>query len=732
MKVFRYLGEHKAAVALTVLLLIGCVVCDLAIPTYTSDIVDVGIQQSGVEHIATETLSDATHEAASLVIPAEDEALFKESYEQASDGAWHLTEAGRRSWAELDEMLTVPLVMMYPNDQMAAESPVSLPQMMEALREGSVSEQDVERYAKDVRQGLESASPEMLSQMAVAAALKEYAGTGDDLSARQMGYLLKTGLFMLGLAAASMVLNILVGFVASRTGTRIGRDLRRRLFSKVVSFTEAEVSRFSAASLITRATNDIQLIQNVSIMLMRMVLYAPIVAAGGIIMVLYTNASLGYIIVFAILLVAVTIFILFKVTGPKFKIMQSLIDRVNLIAREMLTGIPVIRAFGRQSFEQERFDGASANLMRTQLFTNRAMSFMMPAMMLVMNLTSVAIVWFGGHAIEQGTIQTGDMIAFITYSMVIIMGFLMIGMVAIMLPRADVAAGRVSEVLSTCPLVQDPPKAPSASEASEAPCGAASDTCAPSGRIQFQDVSFRYPGSDACALERVSFTVEPGQTVALIGPTGSGKSTILKLIERFYDATEGVVRVDGCDVRSVPQEELRTKLSYVPQKAFLFSGTVDTNVAYADESMPPSEVSHALRIAQAERFVSEKPEGVNAPIAQGGANVSGGQRQRLCIARALAKSAAIYLFDDAFSALDYKTDASLRQALDSELSSATKLIVAQRISTIRHADKIIVLKDGAIEGAGTHAELMEGCEEYRMIALSQLSEEELAEGGEAA
>lgn len=721
MKVFRYLGEHKASVVLTVVLLIGCVACDLAIPTYTSDIVDVGIQQSGVEHIASESMSDETHEAAALVIPEQDLMLFRESYERGPDGIWHLTDVGRSSLSELDDALAVPLILMHPTDQMAANEPVSLPQMMEALHAGTATEQDVVRYADAAHEALDSMNPEMMSQMAISAALKEYGAIGDDLSARQMSYLLRTGAFMVGLAALSMVLNILVGFVAARTGSRIGRDLRQRLFTKVVSFTEAEVSRFSPASLITRATNDIQLVQNVSIMLMRMVLYAPIVAIGGIIMVLYTNASLGYIIVIAVLTVAVTIFVLFKVTGPKFKIMQSLIDRVNLIAREMLTGIPVIRAFGRQSYEQARFNTASVQLMRTQLFTNRAMSFMMPAMMLVMNLTSVAIVWFGGHAIEQGSIQTGDMIAFITYSMVIIMGFLMIGMVAIMLPRADVAAGRVDEVLACEPQVQDPidpaPLPHNHQDGAET-------------LVEFKDVSFAYPGSDTCALEHINFTVRPGETLALIGPTGAGKSTVLKLLLRFYDVCEGSVLLNGEDVRTLSQRELRDQMSYVPQKAFLFSGTVDTNVAYADEGMPEAEVIRAIASAQAYPFVMEKLDGTDAPIAQGGTNVSGGQRQRLCIARALAKKAPIYLFDDSFSALDYRTDADLRHALDTELAEAAKLIVAQRISSIRHADKIIVLKDGMIEGEGTHDELMDTCEEYRMIALSQLSEEELGGGGD--
>ncbi len=674
------------AVLLCVLLLIGCVACDLAIPTLTSDIVDVGIQQSGVDHVSVEEMSASTHEAIAKSLPADDDRLFEGAYEQADDGIWHMTEEGYAHRSELDQLIAGPLVSIHFPDKAGA---------------------------------FEKGPSELIGQQAVAAALKEYSGLGVDLQGKQMSYLVGTGALMVGIAALSMVLNILVGLIAARTGSTIGRDLRRGLFSKVVSFSDAEISEFSAASLITRGTNDIQLIQNVTIMILRMVLYAPIVAIGGIVMVLYTDASLGWIIVVAVAVVALVIGVLFKVTGPKFKIMQPLIDKVNLIAREMLTGLPVIRAFGRQAYEQERFDEASVRLMKTQLFTNRAMSFMMPTMMLVMNLTSVAIVWFGGHYIQEGLIQTGDMIAFITYSMVIIMGFLMIGMISIMLPRADVAAERVQEVLSCECVVQDPDE-PQCMEAEER--GAS---------IEFKNVSFRYPGSEGCALEDVSFKVEPGQTVGIIGGTGSGKSTILKLMERFYDTCSGSVIVNGADVKDVRQSELRQTFGYVPQRSFLFSGTVDTNVAYSDESMTEANVERAVRIAQAQGFVSDRPEGMDSSIAQGGQNISGGQRQRLCIARAIASDAKAYLFDDSFSALDYKTDSRLCHALDEELAGATKVIVAQRISSIRNADKIVVMKDGRVAGFGTHDELMDDCETYSHIALSQLTEAELAMGGDA-
>lgn len=696
MRVFRFLGEHPRAVLIAIVLLIGCAFCDLTIPKLTSQIVDVGIQQSGIERIAVDRMTDETHRAIKGMLSGEDEGIFDAAYEQGGDGVWRITEAGRAAGERLDELLAAPMISIH-----GAAQPSGQPA-------GAPGEAAAEL------------APEMTRQLALAAALKEASVAGVDLPQAQMAYLLRTGAVMLGLAVLSMVLNILAGLVAARTGSTIGHDLRARLFTRVVSFSDAEVGRFSAASLITRGTNDIQLIQNVSIMILRMVLYAPIVAIGGIIMVLATNAALGWIIVVAVAVVASVVFFLFKLTGPKFKAMQYLIDRVNLVAREMLTGVSAIRAFGRTSYEQERFDEASARLMRTQLFTNRAMSFMMPAMMLVMNLTSVAIVWFGGHYIQAGLIQTGDLIAFITYSMVIIMGFLMIGMVSIMLPRADVAAERVMEVLSCEPTIHDPGHPRSAANG-----GAGA-------RITFDRVSFRYPGSDECALEDASFEVGPGQTLALIGGTGSGKSTVLKLIERFYDASAGAVLVDGVDVREMRQADLRDALSLVPQKGYLFSGSVDTNVAYADESMPEERVVHALDTAQALGFVMAKPEGADSPIAQGGTNVSGGQRQRLCIARALAKPARAYLLDDCFSALDYKTDADLRAALRSEMSAATKVIVAQRISTIRDADAIVVLKDGRVVGQGTHDELMSTCAEYQRIALSQLTEEELGCGGDAA
>ncbi len=645
MGVIRFLGQHKGAVALVMLLLAAKAACDLALPVFTSQIVDVGIAQSGVEDVAE----------------------------------------------------------------------------LEHLR-----------------------------------------AAGVDLLPRQMAYLGQMGLLMLGVAAAAMILDAAVSLVASRTGAAIGRDVRRRLFSQVVAFSEGDISRFSAASLITRGTNDVVLIQNVCTMILRMVLYAPILAIGGVVMVMATNPQMGWIVVVAVAAVFAVIAVLFHFTLPRFKMMQKLIDRVNLVAREMLTGLSVVRAFNRDGYEEERFDEASARLMRTQLFTNRAMAAMMPAMMLVMNLTSVAIVWFGAGAVGAGTLQTGDLIAFITYAMVIIMGCLMMGMISIMLPRADVAAARVREVLETEPSVRDREWARGSADGTPAETGAEQGgglaakgeglrAVSPVGataqgadlegdatfppleargvRIAFEGVSFRYEDESEAVLEDVSFAAEPGTTLAIVGSTGSGKSTVLKLIERFFDVSAGTVTVDGIDVRQWPQDALRACLGYVPQKAFLFEGTVATNIAYGDPNADEAAIRAALAAAEALAFVEEREEGLEAPVAQGGANVSGGQRQRLAMARALVRRPRAYLFDDSFSALDYATDARVRSALTAYAAGATKIIVAQRISTVLDADCIVVLEEGRVVGRGTHGELMAACPAYREIALSQLSETELAAVG---
>lgn len=720
MRIIRYLKNCKVAVLLIVCLLVVQAFTDLALPHYTSDIVDVGIQQSGVEHAATDEMTAKTHDEIAMMLPVDDEQTFRDAYTETDDGTYKLNDQGKKEQEELDRMVALPLVAIHYSSQIPD---LDLGQVMQAYEAGAIDKQKILDMLDEAKQHMGDMGDSIVDQQAIAAAKAEYESLGYNLSDIQMGYLVRIGLLMLGLAALGMVAAVLVGFIASRTAAKVGATLRSKLFRRVVSFSDAEVQSFSAASLITRGTNDIQLVQMVTVMLLRMVLYAPILAIGGIIMVSRTNLAMSWIIILAVAVIFVLIMVLMRVALPKFQIMQTLIDRVNLVSREILTGLPVIRAFDRQPYEEKRFDEASTKLMKTQLFTNRVMTFMMPLMMLIMNGVSVLIVWVGGGYIDNGTIQTGDLIAFITYAMVIIMSFLMIGMISIMLPRADVAAQRVNEVLETKPTICDP----AADKARDAELRRSGE----GATIAFNDVSFRYGDSKECVLEHIDFTAEPGKTTALIGSTGSGKSTVIKLIERFYDVTEGSVTIDGVDVRDVTQQALREQLGYVPQKAFLFSGTIESNVAYADEGMPVDRIREAVDIAQASEFVASKEEGLGTRVSQGGSNVSGGQRQRLAIARALATEARAYLFDDSFSALDYKTDAALRQELHTRLGGKTVVIVAQRISTVLHADRIVVLDDGRIVGQGTHEELMETCEEYREIAMSQLSEAEL-NGGDAA
>ena len=720
MRIIKNLAQHKLVVLLIVVLLCVQAACDLALPNYTSDIVDTGIQQQGVQDVAAEQLTERTHDLVAMMLPESDEQMFADAYTQNEDGTYLLTEAGKRDRAALDDAMALPMTVTCYADQIAE---LDLEQVKSAYDQGMIGKDDIQAMLDRARGSMGDMADTLIAQQGLAAARAEYEQLGYDLDAMQMDYLAATGAKMLGLAALGMVIAVMVGFLASRTAAKVGRSLRERLFNQVVGFSDAEIQSFSAASLITRGTNDVQLVQMVTVMLLRMVLYAPILAIGGIIMIARTDLSMGWIIIAAVVAIAVIMGVLMKVAMPKFKIMQKLIDRVNLVSRELLMGLPVIRAFGREQHEEARFDDANTRLMKTQLFTNRVMTFMMPLMMLIMNLVSVGIIWFGGHAIDAGNLQTGDLIAFITYSMVIIMGFLMIGMLSIMLPRADVAAQRIDEVLECKPSIADPEPG----KAKDALLGA---NGLPGARIAFENVSFRYSDGAECVLEDVSFTCEPGKTTAIIGSTGSGKSTVLKLAERFHDVTSGRITVDGIDVRDVSQHVLRTQLGYVPQAAFLFSGTIASNVGYGVDDADEDRIRAAADVAQASDFIAERPEGLATPISQGGTNVSGGQRQRLAIARALATDARAYLFDDSFSALDYKTDAALRHELSSRLGGKTVVIVAQRISTVLNADQIVVLDDGRVVGAGTHEQLMESCQEYREIAMSQLSEEEL-KGGDA-
>ena len=750
MRIYRYLMEHKAAFLIVVLCFVVQACCELALPKYTSNIVDVGIQQSGIENPSPEVLSADTYGVVTMLAPADDEATIRASYDFDVDAGYYVLNAeGKAYRSVLDDAISLPLVCSYYSQSIPDFDIAALRQAYEA---GQVTKADIEQGLDQVLSSAGLDNDSLLSQQATLAAKAEYDACGVSTADIQMDYLLHVGKIMIALAAIALIVHCIMNFFCCRNATKIGRDLRSRFFKRVVDFSDAEVDTFSAASLITRGTNDIQQIQMVCMMAQRMVVYTVVISTGAIIMVAQTNVSMSWIIGLAIVAIALVIGILFAVTMPKFKKMQALIDKVNEVSREILTGLPVIRAFGREDFELERFQTANSNLMGTQLFTNRAMAFLMPTMMLVMNLVSVAIVWVGGHYVDLGTVQTGDLIAFITYSMIIVMSFLMIGVIAVVFPRANVAAQRVDEVINTASSIQDALEVYDAQlfEAAGVAKGAQGATGVHAGpeaargngaaksaeeavkgaEIRFNDVCFRYADGCENVLDHVSFCAPAGKTTAIIGSTGSGKSTIIRLIERFYDVNEGSIELDGIDIRHLSQKALRSSFGYVPQKAFLFSGTIESNVGYGVDNLAPARRDQALSIAQAADFVAEKPEGVLEPIAQGGTNVSGGQRQRLAIARALATDDRAYLFDDSFSALDYKTDAKLRHDLQTQLAGRTVVIVAQRISTIMNADTIVVLDEGRVVGQGTHEQLLEGCETYREIALSQLSEEELAKGGD--
>ena len=722
MRIVRYLFEHKLALLVVVAMFCIQAVCDLSLPYFTSQIVDVGIQQSGVQDAVPQTLSPQTFERIAAQLPESDEAAFRASYAQDEAGLWQLQDVADDVRASLNDAVAFPIAVNY----MPQIAPgVDVAGAIDAYLAGAVAKPDVldavERARRSAQAGAPANFDTLIEQQSIEAVKAEYLACGVDLFDIQLAYLIRIGLLMLAATLVALIVHCIMNFAACRTATKVGRDLRTRLFTKVISFSDAEVNRFSAASLITRGTNDIQLIQQLCLMFQRLMVYSPILAIGGIIMIAQTNVSMSWIIGLAIVLVVVVSGILMAITMPKFKIMQTLIDRVNLIAREMLTGMSVVRAFNRQAYEERRFDDANTALLGTQLFTNRAMAFMMPSMMLIMNAVSVVIVWVGASYVDLGTIQTGDLIAFITYAMVIVSSFLFLGLIAIMIPRANVASVRVDEVIATSSSIAD---------AARVYDGLIPE--ADGAQIEFADVSFKYSDDSTNAIDHVSFTVPAGSTCAIIGPTGCGKTTILKLIERFFDVTSGQVLIDGIDVRELSQHKLHSLLGYVPQQAFLFSGTIASNVAYGNAAMSADRIEASLAIAQATDFVQAKERGIDEEIAQGGTNVSGGQRQRLAIARALATDARAFLFDDSFSALDYKTDAALRRDLHAKLRGKTVLIVAQRIATIMHADQIIVLDEGRVVGRGTHRELLDTCGTYREIALSQLSEQELFGGGEHA
>lgn len=730
-KLFKFMKPYAATILMIVVFLVLQAYCDLSLPGYTSDIVNVGIQQGGIDTAIPEQISVEDMDRLFLFVSEKDQKTVLDAYERDTDTyeseAYVLKDGILKNEKRTDKIgaiLSKPMMLVTVFSSDSEETKEMTDAMFASLPKEMLSEDitvfDVlgmmpeEQRAQMVTQIGEKVDemPETMLEQAATIYLKEaYKNLGMDTDKIQTGYMLRTGGKMLALAAVGMIVSMIVGFLASKVGASTGRDLRGKVFRKVVEFSNGEFDKFSTASLITRSTNDIQQIQMLTVMILRMVLYAPIMGIGGVFKVFHTNVSMSWIIGLAVVLIAMVVMVLFVVAMPKFKILQNLVDRLNLVTREILTGLSVIRAFSTEKHEEERFDQANKDLTKTNLFVNRAMTFMMPTMMLIMNAISILIVWVGANGINDGQMQVGDMMAFIQYTMQIIMAFLMICMISIMLPRAAVSATRVDEVLTSTTLINDPKQPKHLKEGK--------------GMVEFNHVSFRYPGAEEDVLHDISFTAKPGETTAIIGSTGSGKSTMVNLIPRFYDVTEGKITIDGEDIRNVTQHELRDQLGYVPQKGVLFSGTIASNILYGNPDGSEETMMEAAKVAQAAEFIEEKPKCYDSRISQGGGNVSGGQKQRLSIARAIAKDPKIFIFDDSFSALDYKTDVTLRKALKEHTVNSTVIIVAQRISTILHADQIIVLDEGKVAGIGTHKELLKNCDVYYQIAASQLSEKEL-------
>lgn len=732
---FKYASEHWKALLAIVAILIVQAYCDLSLPAYTSDIVNVGIQQGGVEDHIPDAISAEDMETLLLFTSEKDGKTVLSAYEKDDktyeEQAYVLKDTVKEDTdrtEKLSGILAAPM-MMAAGFESGSDMTADIEEQLKAQLPPEMISEDMtvldilkmmpqeqkQAFVSEIEKKTEELPDTITEQAAVNYVKEAYADLGIDMDELQFRYLFSTGAKMIGLAFLGMAASVLVGFLASRVGAAAGRDLRGRVFKKVVGYSSNEFDHFSTASLITRSTNDIQQVQFIIVMLLRIVLYAPILAIGGIVQVFQTNVSMSWIIGLAVVLIALVVLVLFAVAMPKFKSLQKLVDKVNLVMREILTGLPVIRAFSTEKHEEKRFDKANMDLMKTNLFVNRAMTFMMPIMMLIMNGISVLIMWSGAKGINDGQMQVGDMMAFIQYTMQIIMGFLMICMLSVMLPRAAVAADRVDEVLSSRTVIHDP-KTPKKFEEKQ------------KGVLTFDHVSFKYPGADENVLEDITFTAKPGETTAIIGSTGSGKSTLVNLIPRFYDVTDGSIRLDGTDIREVTQHDLRDKLGYVPQKGLLFSGDIASNIMFGNPEGGGQEMKEAAQIAQATEFIEAKPNKYESPISQGGSNVSGGQKQRLSIARAIAKRPEVFIFDDSFSALDFKTDVALRKALKKRTKESTVLIVAQRISTILNAEQIIVLDDGKIVGIGTHKELLRNCEVYKQIAASQLSEKELQDG----
>ena len=753
LKIFKHLRNSSFIIFIIILLLAGQASCELSLPTYTSNIINIGIQQSGIENSVPEVIRKSEMDKLFIFLSDknkntilnnykllnknslsdEEYNKYKDSYPALSDEEIYLLNTKDKDIIKkLDNILGKPELIVYgleSDDESAKMIQQQMKNNMTSNMSISNANQNLENMdmfamlqsmpkkqknnlIKEMDNQLINLPDAMISQSAVSFVKNEYNEIGIDTGKLQTQYILTTGAEMIGITILSVVAAITVGFLASRVGASLGRTLRLKTFEKVMRFSSKEMTEFSTASLITRSTNDIQQIQQMTVMMLRMVFFAPFMAIGGIYKALSTNASMAWIIGVAVLGVVVIVGILFATVMPRFKKLQNLVDRLNLVTREILTGLPVIRAFSTERFEEKRFDGVNKDLTKVNMFVNRMMSCMMPAMMLVMNAISVLIVWVGAKNIDTGAMQVGDMMAFIQYTMQIVMSFLMISMISVMLPRAAVSANRINEVLEKDIIIKED-KNPQAFDESK------------KGLVEFKNVSFKYPDADEDILHDINFTANSGETTAFIGSTGSGKSTLINLILRFHDVTKGEIKVDGVNIKNVRLPDLREKIGYVLQKGVLFSGTIDSNLRYGKKDATQEDIIKAAKIAQSIDFINDKEDKFDSEISQGGSNVTGGQKQRLSIARAIAKDPEIFIFDDSFSALDFKTDAKLRKALKSETSNSTVLIVAQRISTILDADQIVVLDEGRIVGKGTHKELLKNCEIYKEIALSQLSKEEL-------
>ena len=760
-KLFKYLKQSWVAIFTILILLALQATTELSLPTYTSNIVNVGIQQSGIENATIKAIRESEMNKLTTFMNDSDKEKVLDNYKLVNkdnlskeefnnykkeypvikkESLYVLSTKDKDTIDKLSNILSKPMLIVYNMDNSSEDNKISDSMISKMTGQNNMSaNMDKSQMAKFMDDNGDfdifayiNAMPkeqkkEMLSQIdeqfvnlpdamlgqgAIKFVKAEYKAMGVDIDSIQMNYIFVTGLKMIGITIISVICSITVGFIAARVAATLGKNLRAMTFKKVMNFSKKEISEFSTASLITRSTNDIQQIQQMMVMMLRMVFFAPFMAIGGIIKALSTNLSMSWIIGLGVVCVFGIVLVMFTVVMPKFKILQNLVDRLNLVTREILTGLGVIRAFSNEKFEEDRFDVANKDLTKVNMFVNRMMSCMMPAMMLIMNLISILIVWVGAKNIDLGNMQVGDMMAFIQYTMQIVMSFLMISMVSVMMPRAAVSANRIDEVLTTDISIKEIDKVEEFNDNKK-------------GLVEFKNVSFQYPDADEKILHDISFTAKPGQTTAFIGSTGSGKSTLINLIPRFYDVTEGEIKVDGVNIKNASIHDLRERIGYVPQKGVLFSGTIDSNIKYGNKTASKEVVETASRVAQATEFIDSKPDRYETPIAQGGSNVSGGQKQRLSIARAIAKEPEIYIFDDSFSALDFKTDAKLRRALKEETGDATVLIVAQRISTILHAEQIVVLDQGKIVGIGNHKQLLKNCEVYKEIALSQLSKEEL-------